>query len=262
MKKIFVATGKISTLKFIAAKEKIVNDLRLLGSLVTHPSQADLILVLGGDGTMLKAIRRYRVNNIPFCGLNFGHIGFLLNEAKPNALKKIIADQLHYLSVPLLQATYFDQRDKNLGQTFAFNDVYLERASTNTAKIKVQVDKKIHFNPLTADGIIICTPAGSTGYNASAGGVMLPIEANALLLTGICPAIWHNWQSSVISPKSKVTIEAIELNKRPVRLVADGDEIPHAIKAKISISDQFVKMAFITNQDFHKKVLKLQFPKR
>jgi len=261
MKKIFIATGKISTAKFTAAKEKIVRALRLSGCLVTHPAQADLILVLGGDGTMLKAIGRYRVNNVPFCGLNFGHIGFLMNEYDFSILDAIVSNQLYYINVPLLQAKLYNQHNKKIGLTYAFNDFYLERISTNTAKIKISVNKTVYLNPLIADGVIVSSAAGSTGYNASAGGVMLPFETNSLQVAGICPAIFHQWRSSLLSADSQVTIEARELEKRPVRLVGDGVEIQDTVKAKISYSNQHVSLAFVHNQNFRKKVMDLQFRK-
>lgn len=259
MDKIFVVAGKIVTPEFNSAKNEIVSQLRKQKRLTTHPSQAKKILVLGGDGTMLKAIRQYGVNEIPFCGLNFGHIGFLMNEYLFNSLKQIMAGKLNYITVPLLQAKLFNRHDQEIGLAYAFNDIYLERKTPNTAKIKISVGPEIYFDPLFCDGVIVSSAAGSTGYNASAGGVIVPIETNSLIVTGICPAIFHRWKSSQLAPNSKITIKAVELDKRPVRLVADGDEIERAAKAEISYSDKTVQLAFLASQDFRRKVMDLQF---
>ncbi|MCX6744873.1 MAG: NAD(+)/NADH kinase [Candidatus Parcubacteria bacterium] len=262
MDKIFVVAGKIGTLEFNQAKNEIVSQLRKQRRLTTHLSKAAKILVLGGDGTMLKAIRQYGVNEIPFCGLNFGHIGFLMNEYIFNTIKQITDNKLNYISVPLLEAKLFDRHDKRIGLTYAFNDIYLERSSTNTAKISISVGKEVYFDPLISDGVIVASAAGSTGYTASAGGVIVPIETNSLIVTGICPALFHRWKSSQLAPDSRVILAAKELDKRPVRMVADGDEIPNAVKAEIYYSDKKVCLAFLASQDFRRKVLDLQFHNR
>jgi NAD+ kinase len=257
--KIFVATAKSTDREFTAAKMMIVEELRKAKMLTMDPNKADLILVLGGDGTMLMTIRQYGVCGKPFCGLNFGHIGFLMNEYLINTIKLTTSNTLTYITVPLLEAKLFNRKDKEIGVAYAFNDIYLERSSTNTAKVKVTIGKEIYFDPLICDGVIVSSAAGSTGYNASAGGVIVPIETNSLIITGICPSIFHRWKSSQLSPESRVILSAQELDKRPVRLVADGDEFAEAVKAEIYYSDKKVSLAFIATQDFRRKVLDLQF---
>lgn len=257
--KIFVVAGKIYDHEFAAAKTLIVEELRKVKMLTMNVNKADLILVLGGDGTMLMAIRQYGVCGKPFCGLNFGHIGFLMNEYLINTIKLITSNTLTYITVPLLAAKLFNRKDKEIGLAYAFNDIYLERSSTSTAKVKIAIGNEVYFDPLICDGVIVSSAAGSTGYNASAGGVIVPIETNSLIVTGICPAIFHRWKSSQLSPESKVILSAQDLDKRPVRLVADGDEFADAVKAEIYYSDKKVSLAFIATQDFHRKVLDLQF---
>jgi NAD+ kinase len=260
MKKIFVLAKRDDQPKFVKAKNEIIDSLRQKNCLVTETKHADLILVLGGDGTMLKAIRQHGVKGIPFCGLNFGHKGFLLNEYKRGVLTQIIKDNLEYITAPLLQAKLFNRHGQELGFVYAFNDIYLERSTTNTAKLHITVGQIIRFDPLIADGIIVSSAAGSTSYNASAGGKVVPIGTNSLILTGICPAIFHQWKNCILAADSVITITATELDKRQVRLVADGEEVKTAVKAVISYSDQKVKIAFVTTQNFRSKVLKLQFP--
>lgn len=262
MSKFFIVTAQKDDPELVQAKEEIISHLGKKRKLTDHPSKAEMILVLGGDGTMLKAIRKFGVNNIPFCGLNFGHTGFLLNEYIPGVLEQILGNKLNYVTAPLLKAQLYDRNGTTLQSAYAFNDIVMERSTANTAKITIKVGAEIYVDPLVCDGIIVSTAAGSTAYNASAGGVIVPIETNSLLITASNPAIFHAWKCAQISAESKVMIEARELDKRPVRLVADGDEIPNAVKAEISYSNKTVRLAFVTTQDFRRKVLDLQFRKQ
>ena len=228
-------------------------------AITDNPSEAKLALVLGGDGSMLSAIRTYHKYLFTFTGLNYGHIGFLMNKANIAALKELLHNKMVVISVNLLQAKLYGNKGKYIGTEYAFNDFYFERSSPQTAKIRISVNGKIRFSPLIGDGAIVCTSAGSTAYNASAGGVILPIGTNSMVLTGICPAIFHYWRSSLLAYESTVTLEPIETDKRPVRFVADGLVKNDVIKAEISYSNQRVKMAFAGSQDYREKVMNLQF---
>ena len=139
---------------------------------------------------------------------------------------------------------------------------YIERAGTQTAHLRVSVDGQIRFDPLICDGIIVSSPAGSPAYNAAASGAILPLDSRALVLTGICPAIFHKWRSGVLPENSTITIEALETEKRPVRFMTDGVEVTssvHPTKAIVKFTKNSIQLGFVDSQDFGQKVTDLQF---
>lgn len=229
-------------------------------SLASRPSRADAILVLGGDGTMLGAIRRYRHLGIPFYGLNFGHIGFLMNKANEETLDEILAHSVQEISMKSLEARLYDASNSHIKDELAFNDFYFERTSAQTANIAVSVNGIQRFDPyLICDGVIVATAAGSTAYTVNASGVVLPIGTNSMVLTGICPSIIHNWKSSQLAGDSHITLEALGTKKRPVRFLVDGVEIPKVAKVEITYSEEEATIVFINSNIFQEKVLALQF---
>jgi len=239
--------------------EPIVDFIRHRFSLVDNPRRAELILVLGGDGAMLKAIRTYQSLEKIFAGLNYGHIGFLMNKSDAKVLEEILEDDLVVITVKMLQAELYDRKGRSVGRDFAFNDCYFERSTVQTAKIRVSVNGRARFDPLVGDGVLVSTSAGSTAYNASAGGVILPIDSHSMVLTGICPAVFHSWRTSILAAESVVELEAVEMHKRPVRFITDGVIKEDAVRAEVSYSSKKVRVAFAQSQDFREKVMNLQF---
>lgn len=227
--------------------------------LVDRASRAEGILVLGGDGTMLKAIRKHSHLEIPFYGLNFGHVGFLMNDLGETVLLEIIEGRIQFVDAPMLKADLYDAHGEIVRSERAFNDFYFERASTQTSKIRVVVDGNILFDPLICDGVIVATAAGSTAYNASARGEIIPVGTNSMVLTGICPMRFYKWHSAQLPHDAHVVLEAIDVKKRPVRFLADGVYIRNVVRAEISYSTESVKIGFVTSQNFREKVMKLQF---
>lgn len=230
------------------------NNLKILKS----PKNADAIFVLGGDGTMLKSIRQYRKFNLPFYGFNFGHVGFLMNKSKIEAAKEIIQGKDEKITAKMLQASLYNKQGEKIKTEFAFNDFYFERYDASIAKIKITVNQKLKFDSLVCDGVIVSASAGSTAYNASAGGVVLPIGTNAMVLTAISPAVFYKWRSAQLAEGTKVMLENVG-EKKSVRFMSDGVKIANVNKAIISYSDKLVKIGFAASQNFHDKVLKLQF---
>ena len=253
MKKFFVVTDDKTIMK-----RRPFSIIESFANIVKKPEDATDILVISGDGGMLSAINNFRDLGKPFCGLNIGHTGFLMNKITMLALREIAADQTVAVCLKLLECRAFSKQGEII-ISHAFNDFYFERAGSQTAKIKITVDRKVRFSSLICDGALICTQAGSTAYNASAGGVILPIETEAMVLTGICPAIFHRWRSSLLASDSVVLLEALEIEKRPVRFMCDGREISNITKAEIRYSDINVQLKFAKSQRFREKVLQLQF---
>jgi NAD+ kinase len=223
-----------------------------------QPDDVTDIQVVSGDGGMLQAFDRHHWRNLPFCGLNIGHVGFLMNEPTPQVIHELADGKTVSVFLKSLKAKlYFDNMEPL--NRFAYNEFCFERTSPQTAKIKVTVDQELRFDPLVCDGVLVSTQAGSTAYNASAGGAILPLETEAMVLTGICPAIYHRWRTSLLPNDSVVTVEPIETEKRPVRFLFDGKEIPGVIKAEIGYSDSILELKFAKSQTFREKVLNLQF---
>jgi len=235
--------------EYIEKKFKIVRD----------PASAKFLIVFGGDGTMLKNIRLYRELNLPFFGLNYGHVGFLLNAPTTATLDDLLHNRLTVISSQMLQAVLYDKNGEKIGTEFAFNDFYFERSTLATAKIRVSVNSKVRFDPLICDGAIVASAAGSTAYNAAAGGIILPIGDNSMVLTGICPAVFHRWRSIQLDAESKIILEAMDFNKRPVRFLVDKMEIENVVKAEIGYSDKTVRLLFANSQDFREKRLEFIF---
>ncbi|HLC14757.1 MAG TPA: NAD(+)/NADH kinase [Thermodesulfovibrionia bacterium] len=229
--------------------------------IVGNPAEGELIVVAGGDGAMLKAIRAYRDLELPFTGFNYGHIGFLMNKASLQTVREIFHDNMEIIVVKMLHADLYNRQGQYLSCECAFNDFYFERTTPQAAKIRITVNDKVRFDPLIGDGVLVCTSAGSTAYNASAGGIILPIGTNSMVLTGICPAVFQHWRTTQLSADALVTLEPVDMEKRPVQFVADGIVNDKVGIAKIKYSDKIVKVAFAQSQNFHEKVLQLQFEK-
>ena len=255
MKKFYLVTKEASLLE-----HPLVQALKEKSLIVSSLKEADKILVMGGDGTMLTAIRDHQKRRLPFCGLNFGHIGFLMNEPTEKVLSEIIEEQTQTISVRLLKAQLYDQEGTSLGEEFAFNEFYMEKAELlQTAKIRVTINKKLTFDPLICNGVLVCTQAGSTAYNAAAGGEVLPIHVEAMVITGIAPAVFHRWRTGVLSNDAEIIFEAVETAKRPVIFVADNKALPGVAKAVIRYSAKRVRLEFAESQNFREKSLKLKF---
>lgn len=232
--------------------------------LMDRPEKAEFLLVLGGDGTMIKAVREFREptlsgNNWPkFFGINFGHVGFLLNDPDVQTLEELVNGKVNLIRARLLHARLYGKNGKLLSTEYALNDFYFERASKETARIRVTVNGTVYRSRLICDGMIVASPVGSTAYNAAARGPILPIDNNAMVLTSICPALFGNWHNAILPQGTKVVLEALETERNPVRFLSEGVEVPDVIRAEIGLSEEFMTLAFAQSQDFRQKVLRLQ----
>lgn len=198
------------------------------------PEDADYLAVLGGDGFMLKALRDYHHLGKPFYGMNLGNLGFLMNSIREEGdedFEALIAEAKPVHLYPL-EMTTVDSWDVER-TIIAFNDVSVTRASPQAAKLKVSVNDVVRVPKLISDGILVSTPAGSTAYNSSAGGPILPIQANLLALTPISPFRPKNWRGALLKNGDSVSIETLESKKRPVNAVADMVEIKRVVKVSV-----------------------------
>jgi NAD+ kinase len=218
----------------------------------------DLIIVLGGDGFMLHTLHRYMHLNIPFFGMNSGTVGFLMNRYdEQNLIKRL--ESAHETKVKPLKMTVTDVHG-NVKDALAINEVYLYRKSTQACKIKVTVDNKTRMKVLISDGIMVSTPAGSTAYNSSVGGPIIPINADLLALTAISPFRPRRWHGALLPHDSVVEFEILNATKRPANAVADYIEIRNAQHVKICQEPNTeIRLLFDDNHNLEERIIKEQF---
>jgi len=196
-----------------------------------EPERAEVIVPLGGDGFMLETLHRFLPRGVPIYGMHRGSVGFLMNAYRPEGLYERLAAAQPVVLHPLEMTA----RDEHGGhhRALAFNEVSLLRESRQAAKLRVSVDGVVRIEELMADGILVATPVGSTAYNLSAHGPILPINAPLLVLTPISPFRPRRWRGALLPNDAEVTIEALEPDKRPVSAVADNTEFRDVVKVEV-----------------------------
>ena len=195
------------------------------------PAEADAIIALGGDGLMLQTMHNHLNSRIPIYGMNRGSVGFLLNDYQDNGLKERL-EQAEITVIHPLRMTVRNVKGET-HQALAINEVSLFRQIYQAAKLKIAVDGTVRLAELICDGVLVSTPAGSTAYNLSAHGPILPITAPLLALTPICPFRPRRWRGALLPNEAKVMIDVLEPDKRPVSAVADNTEFRHVAAVEI-----------------------------
>jgi len=221
-------------------------------------SDADVIVALGGDGFMLETLHRALASRRPVYGMNRGSVGFLMNDYDESGLLDRIAAAEKAVIHPLrMQA-----RDAAgaVHEAIAINDVYLLRQTYQSAKLRILIDDKVRMAELLCDGILVATPAGSTAYNLSAHGPIIPLSGEVLALTPISAFRPRRWRGALLSHKDKVTCEVLEAEKRPVSAVADNVEVRDVIQVDVA-EDRSISLTllFDAGRGFEERVLAEQF---
>lgn len=199
------------------------------------PADADVVVALGGDGFMLQTLHRTMKSGTPVYGMNRGSVGFLMNRYSPDDLEARIGRAIENALHPLDMET-FDSSGASV-RALAINEVYLFRQSYQAAKLRVLVDGHVRLDELTCDGLLLSTPAGSTAYNLSAHGPILPLEAPLLALTPVSPFRPRRWRGALLPNRVTVEIEILEADKRPVNAVADHVEVKSVTRVRIRESE-------------------------
>ena len=217
------------------------------------PQNADVIVVIGGDGFMLKVLKKYQKFQKPFYGMNKGNFGFLMNKFNRNNIIKRVS-KAKMLTISPLEVRAINKKNK-IFSLYAINDVSLFRQSRQTASLQIVNGKKILIKKLVADGIILSTPAGSTAYNLSVHGPILSLNSKKIAVTPISPFRPRRWKGKVLPSTSKVKIINLNVKKRPISIVADNMEIRN-IKSATVITKKFIKFKLLydTNNSLHKKI--------
>jgi NAD+ kinase len=198
-----------------------------------HSDEAEVVVALGGDGLMLQTLHKFMGRNVPIYGMNRGSVGFLMNEFRETGLRKRLSSAQSSIIHPLLM-----QAETVAGQhaeARAINEVSLLRQTAQAAKLRVRIDGHVRLEELIADGVLIATPAGSTAYNLSANGPILPIGATLMALTPISAFRPRRWRGALLSDQAEVVIEVLEADKRPVAAVADHFEIRKVKQVKVTM---------------------------
>lgn len=196
-----------------------------------RPEKAENIIVLGGDGFMLQIMHKYMNRNVGLYGMNCGTVGFLMNLFGAENLEDRLRQAEQAILYPL-QMSALDESGKAF-QGFAFNEVSLLRQTRQTAHLKVTVDGKERIPELVCDGAMVATPAGSTAYNLSAHGPIIPIGSDLLALTPISPFRPRRWKGALIPHTSRICFDILTPQKRPVSAVADFTEVRRVSRVEI-----------------------------
>jgi len=219
---------------------------------------AQVIVVLGGDGFMLQTLHKYMNMKLPFYGINCGTVGFLMNQHALDDLHERIAGARAATLYPLHM--YAKRDTGKVSQALAFNEVSLFRQGRQAAKIRVSIDHVVRLRELICDGVMVSTPAGSTAYNFSAGGPIIPLGANVMALTPLVPFRPRRWRGALLSHSSSINFHIIEPKKRPVNVVADFTEFQDVVEVVISEQRKSgVTLLFDPEHNLEERIIKEQF---
>jgi NAD+ kinase len=221
-------------------------------------ADADVIVALGGDGLMLQTVHKTHKRGLPIYGMNCGSVGFLMNEYSPN-------DFLERLDITEAQAIRpLKMKVKTASgkshTALAFNEVSMLRETRQAAKLRISIDGIVRLEELICDGILLSTPAGSTAYNLSVNGPILPIDAELLALTPISAFRPRRWRGALLPHSAKVVFEILEADKRPVSAVADHTEVREVTEVSVAEDTSVsVTILFDPDRSLQERILAEQF---
>jgi NAD+ kinase len=218
---------------------------------------ANIIVALGGDGFMLQTLHAFLGTGKPIYGMNLGSVGFLMNEYRPDTLIERLGAAERAVIHPLRMRA---ETARGTTEALAFNEVSLLRQARQAAKICIQVDERVRIAELICDGVLISTPAGSTAYNLSAHGPILPIDAALLALTPISAFRPRRWHGALLSHRARVRFEVRESAKRPVSAVADDFEVRDVSAVDVA-EDRSIAMTMLydAGHNLDERILAEQF---
>ena len=219
---------------------------------------AQAIVALGGDGFMLETLHENLNDGKPIYGMNRGSVGFLMNEySEDGLLDRLNAAEravIHPLSMLAIDA------EKREHRALAINEVSLLRQTRQTAKLRISIDGKVRLGELSCDGALVATPAGSTAYNLSAHGPIIPLDAKVLALTPISAFRPRRWRGALLAHTAQVKFEILEADKRPVSAVADNFEVRDVIEVQVAENREIsLHMLFDAGRSLEERVLAEQF---
>ena len=218
------------TMEALAAREELI---RIYGDVPAE--EADVIVALGGDGFMLQTLHSTMNSGKLVYGMNRGSVGFLMNDYRTDRLQERICTAVENAFRPLKMTTA--NADGTNTTALAINEVYLFRQSYQAANLRVVIDGHVRLEELICDGLMVATPAGSTAYNLSAHGPILPLEAPLLAMTPVSAFRPRRWRGALLPNRVTVDIDVLEPIKRPVNAVADNTEVKSVLHVRIAQSE-------------------------
>jgi NAD+ kinase len=223
-----------------------------------EPAAADVVVALGGDGLMLQTLHTFMNSGKPIYGMHRGTVGFLMNEFVVDGLIERLSAAHKTIIHPLvMQARDLEGR---VHEHRAINEVSMFRQSAQAAHLRILIDGQERLSELVADGVLVATPAGSTAYNLSVQGPIIPINAPLLALTAISPFRPRRWRGALLPDKAKVTIEVQDADKRPVAAVADHDEVRSVRSVDVRMDHSVsLNMLFDPGHNLDERILSEQF---
>jgi NAD+ kinase len=254
-------TPKYERIAFVAspapeAKKALARLVKRYGNVA--PSKADVVVALGGDGLMLRTLRQAMKAGRPIYGMHRGTVGFLMNEFHEKGLRERLQAAQTTVIHPLVMRAR-DTRGK-LHEHYAINEVSLFRQTYQVARVAISVDGKERLPELMADGILVATPAGSTAYNLSAQGPIIPINASLMAVTPISPFRPRRWRGALLPDSARVRADVLEPEKRPVAAVADHDEVRSVCSVDIHMDHSIsMQMLFDPGHSLDERILREQF---
>ena len=254
-------TPKYERIAFVAspapeARKALRQLAKLYGNV--SPSKADVVVALGGDGLMLQTLRRAMKADKPIYGMHRGTVGFLMNEFREKGLRERLTAAQTTIIHPLVMRAR-DIKGK-LTEHYAINEVSLFRQTYQVARLAISVDGKERLPELMADGVLVATPAGSTAYNLSAQGPIIPINAPMLAVTPISPFRPRRWRGALLPDSARVTIRVIDPERRPVAAVADHAEVRAVRDVDIRMDHSIsMQMLFDPGHSLEERILSEQF---
>jgi NAD+ kinase len=221
-------------------------------------AEADVIVALGGDGFMLETLHSNLKRRTPVFGMNRGSVGFLMNDYDEDGLPERLASAGRTVIHPLQMDAWTEAGEAHSG--LAINEVSLLRQTRQSAKLRISVDGKVRLEELSCDGCLVATAAGSTAYNLSAHGPIVPLDARILALTPISAFRPRRWRGALLSHEARVRFDVLEPDKRPVSATADFYEVRRVARVEVrERRDVELSMLFDAGRSFEERVLAEQF---
>lgn len=226
--------------------------------IVNLEDKPDIIIVLGGDGFMLHSLHHLMHLNIPLYGMNVGHIGFLMNNfSLENLLIRIENAKITSINPLEMRAIQADHLEHT---RVAINEIYLLRDTNQAARINIYINDILQINGMVCDGVLVSTAAGSTAYNLSAGGPVIPLEADLLALTPLNPFRPRRWRGALLPSSARIKFEILEPEKRFTNAVADFYEVKHIVNVEIKkAEDKKIDLLFDEGHSLEERIIREQF---
>jgi len=223
-----------------------------------EPHEADVLCVLGGDGFMLQTLHRYGDAGIPVFGMKLGTVGFLMNQYRTNNLIQRLKVSHASILRPLeMQAL---TESGATVHSLAYNEVSLLRQTRQAAHLKISINDQVRLEELVCDGVLVATPAGSTAYNYSAHGPILPLGSSVIAITPIAAFRPRRWRGALVNSDTKIQFQVIDPYKRPVSATADSHEVRDAVEVLVQESKTHtVTMLFDPEHNLEERILNEQF---